>query len=135
MVVILYSYLYSIVLVINCYLYSTCNIYWSALTRQIPENLSQQKTVKLDHLILQFVHLVIVYFNHKMAVELQSFIYSFLERFCSSNKEYLKTSDAKASKCHLTFSSKKSIYSQAPTCSLSNFTLIAINRLFSLPLK
>lgn len=44
--VILFSYLYSIVLVINCYLYSTCNIYWSALTRMIPENLSQQKTVK-----------------------------------------------------------------------------------------
>lgn len=54
-IVILFSYLYSIVLVINCYLYSTCNIYWSALTRMIPENLSTENSqvsdISLDHLI------------------------------------------------------------------------------------
>ncbi len=48
---------------------------------------------------------------------------------------YMKSSDAKASKCRLKFSSKNEHFYQPPVCRFINFTLMTMNRLFSLTLK
>jgi len=47
----------------------------------------------------------------------------------------MKSSDAKASKCHLKFSSLMMIFYQTCMFKFSNFTYITINRQLSLPFK
>ncbi len=55
---------------------------------------------------------------------------------CIHEKQVNKKSlDAKASKCHLKFSSKIIIFSQAPMVMFSYFILIALKTTYSLQLK
>jgi len=54
----------------------------------------------------------------------------------SYSKMYVKSSDAKASKCHLKFSSKMTIFIKLVRIfKFSNFTLMTINRKSSFPFK